>query len=209
MKVRMVLFASLVGVSVMVSGVQCAYAKTGSIPEKPGSSFVDGVESWKYIGGSQGVGGQITAGSRKDTVKVNRTITYRVKGAKRNVNLNIEKRISLKYEVYSRGSRKGRVARVYKPTTTIIEKECRYLGVFRLTTSTKSLLMQYGATSNGHGVTMFEEHNSFKLPRQFPLKRDGLTELLRQAFSIDLGSSTKIFNIVPSGSYGKVVITNR
>ena len=188
--------------------VQVSAAWTGSIPEKTTRQLKNGVKSWKYLSSNTlGVGASITTGSRKDTKRVTRTILYKTSGNKRNVNLDIEKRLMVRYEVYAEGNQKGKLYRLYKPTMTTLEKTCRYLKVFRLTTSTKSTLLDYGIDEQGRGVVRFDERTTFTLPQQFPLRRDGLTQLLRQAFKIDMSEQVTTYLVEPNGSFGRVSVS--
>lgn len=187
-----------------------AYATTVQIPNVGGRSVQDGIESWRYIGGNQsGSGCTVSRGTRKDTIKVTRNIQHLVKGNKSNVNLNIKKQIVLKYEIFSSGTQKGKIYRVYKPSTRIILKECRYFRIFKLTTHTKCTLLEYGLGLAGGGFAQFEDSTSFTLPQQFPFKRDAFSEFLRRLFHIDMGTSQKEYKISPLGAYGTVSVVSR
>ena len=214
MKKKLCVLVSIV-FGILCVGLCAAYAApaqalTLRIPNAPGASATQGIESWRNVAGNQGTEGcSLSRGTRKDTVKVTRTIQYLIKGNSNNVRLNIEKRIVLKYEVYTQGPNRGKVYRMYKPTTRVIQKECRYLGIFKLTTRTRSTLVGYGLGLAGDAYGQLEETTAFTLPRQFPFKRDVFTEFLRGLFHIDLKTSQKEYRIVPSGSYGYVSVVSR
>lgn len=187
-----------------------AQAVTVTIPNVAGKSVKSGIESWRYVGGNQnGTGCFVSKGTRKDTVKITRTIQYLMRGNKNNVQLNIEKQVILKYEVFSSGPQKGRVYRMYKPTMHVVLKECKYLRVFRLTTHAKSALLEYGLGFKGDGVAQFEESTYFTLPQQFPFRRDAFTEFLRRLFRVDFKTSQKEYVIAPGSAYGSVSVVLR
>lgn len=185
-----------------------AHAITRTIPDNPANSYKRGVESWRYFSaGNAGSGASVTRGSRKDTAKVTRTIMYELSGTSRGIQLNIRKRLRLVYEVYKSGAQKGKIYRFYKPSMVTIEKNCRYYRIFRLVTNTKSTLLDYGLTEEGEGIGAYEERTVFTLPRQFPMRRDALTELLRQAFNIDNGGKLYTYRVRAHGAFGAVSVT--
>lgn len=188
--------------------VQLSGAWTGRIPERTTRQITHGVKSWRFAASNTpGVGASITSGSRKDTARVTRVIAYGLQGNERNVQLDIEKRIVLRYEVFVKGPKAGKLYRFYQPTAVTVSKTCRYLRVFRLTTSAKTTLLDYGVTKRGCALTHFAERTTFTLPQQFPMRRDGLTQLLRSAFKIDFGNHISSYLVEPNGSFGQVSVS--
>jgi len=182
-------------------------ARARNLPESGGKQVVLGIESWRYAdSNSFGILSGVTRGTRSDTRKVVRSIEYAMKGYGRGIKLDIMKLIRIKYEVYSEGPRKGKLYRVYEPTVTSESKMAYYLGLFRMTVSQKSSVLEYGIRQNGIGVVVLRDAYTFKLPRQFPFGYNSLTDLLRQAFKIDSGCMERTFTIVPNKNYATIEI---
>lgn len=201
----------LIAVSVWMSLVlvpSSAFATGGVLPENPTKQLKFQTASWRYYSvGKTNTGAIVSRGSKENTKRVSRTILYTNTGDRRGLNINIRKRISLRYELYDKGPNKGKVYRLFKPTLTTLEKTCRFYRIFRLTPHLSTSLLNYGVLPSGEAVFSFEERMSFTLPRQFPLRRDSLTEFLRQLFHIEGKTQITTYRISPRGDCGTVSVS--
>lgn len=185
-----------------------AGAAGGVLPENPTEQLKFQTVSWRYYAlGKANSGAVVARGSKENTKRISRTILYTNTGDRRGLNVNIRKRIALRYELYDKGPKKGQVYRLYKPTLTTLEKTCRFYRIFRLTPHLSASLLNYGVLPSGEAVFTFEERMSFSLPRQFPMKRDSLTEFLRQLFHIEGKTQITTYRISPKGDCGTVSVS--
>lgn len=186
-----------------------AYAAvTIKMPERVNATQRKDINYWTYqYSNKSGVAAQVSKGVRKDTEKVSRTLLNEIKGLRRGINLRLAKQVKINYEVYKSGPKKGQIYRVYKPTIKHTSKTASYLGVFRLSVSPNVRVTSNYVDSRGRGIVKISEQTTFKLPQQFPIRRDAFSQMLRQQFKIQSAQATRTFIITPNKNYGTLSIT--
>lgn len=195
----------LAGVCISIILPVSAFAKPITLTEKKQVKVGDDVSKWYFTTARDShVAAQISKGRRKDTAKVVRTLRNDIKGKARGITLDISKEIKLTYEVYTSGPKKGELYRINKPEIKHLKKSARYLGIIKLTSKPRVEVISYDISSDGSALIVLKEQTLFTLPRQFPMKRDTLTELLRKSFKIESKQVERRITIVPKGSYGTV-----
>lgn len=201
----MVIGALLVSAAVLAIDPVSLAAKPVVLTEKPQAKVGNKISVWYYSSARDSkVAATISKGIKKDTTKVVRTIRNDIKGMSRGVSLDISKEIKLTYEIYTSGAKKGELYRINKPQIKHVSKKARYLGLIKLTVSPKIEVVSYSIDQKGRAVVLLTEQTKFTLPRQFPLRRDTLTELLRQSFNIESKAVERTIVVMPQGQYGTV-----
>lgn len=202
-----ILFVSAVLMStvILLSAPSHVMAKPITLVEKTNVKVGNTVSKWYYsTARDQRVAATISKGVRKDTSKVVRTVRNEIKGVARGISLDIAKEITLTYEVYTSGPQLGKIYRINKPQIKHLSKNARYLSVFNLSVSPKVEVVAYHVNKNQSATVRLREQTTFTLPRQFPLKRDVFSELLRKSFNIQSKPIEHTFTILPQGQYGTV-----
>ena len=195
------LVATVAVAAFTLPGTAAATTSYLRIPERVGDYAVDREEHWGYTSGTSSLGGTVSPGARSDTRKVTRTFTYRIKGSKLGLKMDISTLNTVRYEVYVSGPNKGKVYRFYAPTVVGKGGTASYLLIWKLTPKLVNTVLSVEPAGSGYRYRIRHDL-SFTFPRQITIGRDQLSELVRRVFRLSFESYDRIINLVPDGGYG-------
>lgn len=180
----------------------------GTMNLRESGASICGSERWEYTTPFEsGTSAVITKGSRKDTKKITRIFTHTVSNSGLGLNIKWVSTNTIKYEIYVSGPNAGKIHKVFKPTSKKKEIKATYLYLFNFTIKPKVVVSSPLILTNGTARYSVQQQATITMPRQFPLKRDFLSDLIRRLFKFNFYNFTHTYTIYPSTSGGYVTVT--